>query len=149
MTRWLRAIMVLSLAGLLAACAGQRPTPMAPAPIPTGPELPAPEQAVFTQSGLASWYGRNHHGKTTASGEPFDMEALTAAHRNLPFGTVVRVTSAATNRTIKVRINDRGPYIAGRVIDLSARAARDLGIAKMGVGPVRVDQFASDQPGGR
>lgn len=133
----------LGLASLLAACASQ-PT----APVPSTPVAqPASEKPVFTQSGIASWYGRNHHGKTTANGEPFNMEAMTAAHRSLPFNTIVRVTSPAQNRTIKVRINDRGPYVDGRIIDLSARAARELGIAENGVAQVRIEQFTSDQTG--
>lgn len=110
---------------------------------------PAPERAVFSQAGQASWYGQDHHGKKTANGEPFDMNALTAAHRNLPFGTIVRVTNMANSRTVQVRINDRGPFVAGRIIDLSARAARELGIGDKGVVPVRVEQYASDQVAGR
>jgi rare lipoprotein A len=136
----LRMILVLSCMGLLAACAEQRPAPMV--------SVPAPERPVFTQVGMASWYGKSHHGKTTANGEAFDMNALTAAHRTLPFGIVVRVTNLATKRMVKVRINDRGPYVEGRVIDLSARAARDLGMADNGVAQVRIEQFASDQAPG-
>lgn len=139
MARRLRRIMVLSFAALLAACAGQRQPPA----------QAALERPVFTQTGVASWYGPDHQGKTTANGEAFDMGALTAAHRNLPFGTIVRVTNTTTKRTIKVRINDRGPFVPGRIIDLSARAARDLGITENGVGRVRVEQFSSDQAGGR
>ncbi|MGH7406595.1 MAG: septal ring lytic transglycosylase RlpA family protein [Candidatus Methylomirabilales bacterium] len=93
----------------------------------------------MTEVGLASWYGREHHGKRTASGERFDMDALTAAHRSLPFGTWVRVTHLATGQTVTVRINDRGPWVAGRVIDLSRRAAQTLGILGDGVARVRVE----------
>lgn len=89
--------------------------------------------------GLASWYGREHHGKRTASGEFFDMEAFTAAHRSLPFGTWVRVTHLATGRAVTVRINDRGPWVGGRVIDLSRRAAHALGILGDGVARVRLE----------
>jgi rare lipoprotein A len=143
MRRRLGVFAALGLAILLAACAAQPPTPvLTPAPVAQPAEKP-----VFTQTGVASWYGSNHHGKTTANGEAFDMEAMTAAHRNLPFGTVVRVTNPTRNRTIKVRINDRGPYVDGRIIDLSARAARELGIAQNGVAQVRIEQFASDQAG--
>ncbi len=93
-------------------------------------------------SGLASWYGQAFHGRRTASGEPFDMHALTAAHRTLPFGTQVRVRHAATGREVVVRINDRGPFAKGRVIDLSHAAARVLGIERQGV--ARVQLFAMD-----
>ncbi len=102
------------------------------------------ERPSFTQTGIASWYGRAHHGKTTAQGEPFDMNKLTAAHRTLPLDTTVRVTNLENHKTVKVRINDRGPYVAGRVIDLSARAAKELAIAD-GIARVRVEVFTSDQ----
>jgi rare lipoprotein A len=95
--------------------------------------------------GLASWYGGAHQGQPTASGEPFDKQAMTAAHRSLAFGTIVRVTNLASGWTIKVRINDRGPHVAGRIIDLSARAARELGIEGEGVIRVRIEELASDQ----
>jgi rare lipoprotein A len=144
MMQHLNVIVVLTIAGLLAACASQQPAPPPP-PVATAP---APERPIFTQVGMASWYGENHDGKTTANGETFDMNALTAAHRTLPFGTVVRVTNLATKRMIKVRINDRGPYAEGRIIDLSARAARDLGITDHGVARVRIEQFAADQTAG-
>ena len=93
----------------------------------------------MTEVGLASWYGREHHGKRTASGGLFDMEALTAAHRSLPFGTWVRVTHLATGQTVTVRINDRRPWVGGRVIDLSRRAAQTLGILGDGVARVRLE----------
>ncbi len=127
----------------LAACAQQSArTPPTPAPAPGASAAP---NRAFTQEGRASWYGANHHGKTTANGEPFDMEALSAAHRTLPFGTMVRVTNKANGKTVTVRINDRGPYVDGRIIDLSARAARELGIMKNGVAAVRIEQVSADQ----
>jgi rare lipoprotein A len=91
------------------------------------------------QVGLASWYGPAFDGKRTASGERFDMNTLTAAHRTLPLNSYARVTNLATGRSIVVRINDRGPYSPGRIIDLSARAARELGMKKHGVARVRVE----------
>lgn len=91
------------------------------------------------QRGLASWYGRDFHGKPTAEGEPFDMSAYTAAHRSLPLGTHVRVRHLENGRTVVVRINDRGPYKRGVIIDLSRRAASDLGMVRQGRAPVRVE----------
>jgi peptidoglycan lytic transglycosylase len=107
-------------------------------------ELTPAEQPSFAQTGVASWYGRSHQGKTTAQGERFDMNMLTAAHRTLPLGTTVRVTNLENQKSVKVRINDRGPYIVGRIIDLSARAARELEIDD-GLARVRIEVFASDQ----
>jgi rare lipoprotein A len=86
--------------------------------------------------GLASWYGLAHHGRRTASGEKFDMNALTAAHPTLPFGTRVLVRNPANGRSVTVRINDRGPYTGGRIIDLSFAAARVIGIVGFGTGTV-------------
>ncbi|MBX3611189.1 MAG: septal ring lytic transglycosylase RlpA family protein [Hydrogenophaga sp.] len=90
------------------------------------------------ERGLASWYGAQHHGKRTASGEPFDMRALTAAHKTLPFGTRVRVLNPANGASVVVRINDRGPFTPGRVIDLSRAAAERIGLIRAGVAPVVV-----------
>jgi peptidoglycan lytic transglycosylase len=106
---------------------------------------PAPERASFTQEGVASWYGKTHQGRLTANGERFDMRALTAAHRSLPFGTVVRVTNLDTGRTVRLRVNDRGPYVGGRILDLSVAAAAALGLKEDGLARVRIDVFASDQ----
>jgi 3D (Asp-Asp-Asp) domain-containing protein len=89
----------------------------------------------------ASWYGPRFHGLSTASGEPFDMNNLTAAHRSLPLGSRVLVRNLENNRTVVVRINDRGPYIHGRGIDLSYGAAKVLGMVRPGVVPVEVTPF--------
>ncbi len=89
--------------------------------------------------GLASWYGPGFNGRKTASGERFNQNAMTAAHRSLPFGTKVRVTNRNNGRSVVVRINDRGPFIRGRVIDVSAAAARSLGMVSSGVAPVTVE----------
>ena len=91
------------------------------------------------QVGEASWYGKRYHGRTTASGEPFDMNAMTAAHKKLPFGTKVRVTNLANGRAVQVVINDRGPFIPGRIIDLSRGAAAKIGMIDSGVAKVRVE----------
>ncbi|MGE3787137.1 MAG: septal ring lytic transglycosylase RlpA family protein [Nitrospirales bacterium] len=85
-----------------------------------------------TLRGVASWYGPSFHGKLSASGEPYDMWAMTAAHRTLPFGTIVRVKSVETGKAVAVRINDRGPFIRGRIIDLSYAAARELSMIGKG-----------------
>lgn len=98
-----------------------------------------------TEAGTASYYHDRFHGRTTASGERFDQEALTAAHRTLPFGTTVRVTRTDTGKGVVVRINDRGPFRAERIIDLSRAAAARLGMLDSGVAPVRVEVI--DLPG--
>ena len=95
--------------------------------------------ALMTQVGYASWYGPGFHGKRTASGEVYDMYGMTAAHKTLPFGSLVRVVDLETGRSVVVRINDRGPYVKGRIIDLSYGAARELGLDKKGVAKVRIE----------
>ena len=97
---------------------------------------PAPVRR--TERGLASWYGKPFHGRVTASGERYDMHALTAAHRTLPFNTHVRVRRLDTGRTVRVRITDRGPFVEGRIIDLSFAAARELRMIEAGVVQVEV-----------
>jgi rare lipoprotein A len=92
------------------------------------------------QCGRASWYGPGFHGKKAASGERFNQNAMTAAHKSLPFGTVVRVVDQRTGKSIKVTINDRGPYAKGRIIDLSKAAATKLGIRNAGTGKVCITQ---------
>src|SRR4051812_11463457 len=96
-------------------------------------------EAKSVQSGGASWYGPGFHGRRTASGERFNSRALTAAHRSLPFGSRVRVTNERTGRSVVVRINDRGPVVGGRVIDLSKAAAQAVGIS--GVGKVKLTRL--------
>lgn len=91
------------------------------------------------QKGTASWYGRYFHGKATASGEPFDMYQFTAAHRQLPLGTMVRVTNLKNGESVVVRVNDRGPVPKSRIIDLSYGAARMIGLSGAGIEPVRLD----------
>lgn len=95
--------------------------------------------ARSTRAGAASWYGPGFHGKRTASGERFNQNALTAAHRSLPFGTRVKVTNRTNGRSVIVRINDRGPFSGGRVIDLSRGAASRLGMVNQGVARVVLD----------
>ena len=94
---------------------------------------------VFVKTGLASWYGRGHHGNRTASGEPFDMKSYTAAHRTLKFGTKVKVLNVDNGREVVVTINDRGPYVKGRIIDLSKAAAAHLGCMRKGICTVKIE----------
>lgn len=98
-------------------------------------DTPDASEGVIAR-GLASWYGEPFHGRRTASGEVYDMNELTAAHKTLPFGTRVRVRHARTGKEVTVRINDRGPHVPGRIIDLSRAAASALGIVQGGVGRV-------------
>jgi len=99
---------------------------------------PLPDAKGFRQEGIASWYGPDFHGKRTSSGETYDMHGLTAAHKTLPLGTLVRVRHLQNQRTVELRINDRGPFVGNRVIDLSYEAARQLGVVGPGTAPVEV-----------
>ncbi|MGY6125186.1 septal ring lytic transglycosylase RlpA family protein [Paraburkholderia strydomiana] len=96
----------------------------------------------FLQTGLASWYGKVFHGRRTASGERYNMHALTAAHRTLPLGACVRVTAVGRERSVVVRINDRGPFVHGRIIDLSYAAAEAIGVNVAGTLPVKLEHIA-------
>ena len=124
---WVWGVAIVLLSGCASARSGGSRLDTGPAPV-LGSE----------QAGLASWYGHPHHGRRTTSGEVFDMNALTAAHRTLPFGTRVRVTHEDTRRSVEVRINDRGPFVNGRIIDVSYAAAQRLGVVGAGVFRVRV-----------
>ena len=97
--------------------------------------VPLTAEVAFSESGLASWYGRKFHGRPTSSGEPYDMYAMTAAHKTLPIPSYARVRNPANGREVVVRINDRGPFVDGRIIDLSYTAALKLGVLS-GVVPV-------------
>ena len=103
------------------------------------------EQPGYDRIGIASWYGADFHGRRTSNGEIYDMRALTAAHPTLPMPSYAYVTNQANGRTILVRINDRGPYVANRVIDLSQASARTLGLERGGTGRVRV-RYAGPAP---
>jgi peptidoglycan lytic transglycosylase len=128
----LKGAVTVVLMAALAGCA----TPRASVPAPRPEPGPGPPHADQIQTGEASWYGEPHHGRRTASGEIYDMYALTAAHPTLPFGTRVLVTNLKNDRSVQVRINDRGPRVAGRIIDLSYAAAQQLGA--LSDGPFRV-----------
>ncbi|GMU75334.1 MAG: hypothetical protein AMXMBFR45_08250 [Gammaproteobacteria bacterium] len=100
------------------------------------------DSAGYVEQGVASWYGREFHGRRTSNGEPYDMYAMTAAHKTLPLPTTARVTNLATGKSIVVRINDRGPFKKGRIIDLSYGAARELGFVTAGTAMVEVQALA-------
>lgn len=112
-------------------------TPALEAPLVAHPSKPVRPLRVWT--GRASWYGPGFHGRLTANGEIYDMYGRTAAHLTLPFGSLVRVVVPKTRRSQVVRINDRGPYVEGREIDLSYSVACRLGIDERGVAPVRLE----------
>lgn len=144
-----RVVGALWLGCAVGGCAATSPAPdPVPAPlVRTGGSTfrPAASRSVPAPvlSGQASYYAHKYHGRTTASGERFNMHAMTAAHRTLPFGSVVRVTNPANGRQVTVRINDRGPFIDGRIIDLSLATAQRLDMVKAGVIPVQVEVLAS------
>lgn len=145
----------------LFSCAKKAPPPKPGAVTPSKPGLrsqkpynvrgvwyyPLPSADGYVEEGLASWYGADFHGKPTACGEPFDMNAMTAAHKTLPLGTFVKVTSLDTNQSVIVRVNDRGPFVSGRIIDLSSKASQELGVKGKGLAHVRVEavEVASEQ----
>ena len=143
----LRPALLVCLAAVVTGCAtsrGSAPVPPAvvtpiPAPAPPRPSTPAEPSPSLVQTGIASWYGRVHHGRKTASGERYDMTEMTAAHRSLPIGTRVRVTNLANGRTVVVRVNDRGPFVDGRLIDVSHAAARALDALGAGVFKARIE----------
>jgi len=161
LNRLLKGALIVGLTGLLAACAsvsgavpgvgGRRPVETAvvrdPAPIVSGTMRPyqirgrwyrPAEDPGYNQVGMASWYGDQFNGRPTATGERFDMHAMTAAHKTLPLPSMVEVTNMANGRTAVLRVNDRGPFVDDRIIDLSRGAAEDLGLLSRGVGEVRV-----------
>lgn len=122
--------------------------PMVVAPLasslesPVSDDVSTPAPAADDQVGVASWYGDHWQGRVMASGKPFDDGKLTAAHRTLPLNTQVRVTNLKTGRSVNVTITDRGPYVNGRVIDLSKAAAKKLGMVKKGLVPVEIKTLA-------
>jgi rare lipoprotein A len=132
-------VMGCTVAGLIAL------SPKSEAKLPTTPfitTLLLRTPQVKCEYGVASWYGKECDGSLTASGEPFDMEGLTAAHRDLPLGTTIKVTNLTNNQTILLRVNDRGPNIAGRLIDVSWAAAKRLGFLASGLTRVEVQVVA-------
>jgi rare lipoprotein A len=141
---------VAALFGFVIGCAIHEPP--APQPLPGYPKpykvygrwyQPLPDSKGFRQRGIASWYGEDFHGKKTSSGEAYDMYALTAAHKTLPLGTYVRVHNLENNRQVDLRINDRGPFVKSRIIDLSYAAAKKIGIVETGTASVEVIALAT------
>lgn len=143
MTR--RLAFVITLAIAITGCAKKKtvavvpppalPTPPAPGVVPTAP---IPSLGAVIGQGLASWYGHPYHGRRAADGEIYDMETMVAAHRTLPFQTMVRVRNLTNDKTVDVRIIDRGPFVDGRVIDLSHAAAREIDLIGPGVARVEL-----------
>jgi len=134
MTRFLKGFApAIALLCLISACAGE------PGRAAAGRASGGTNGHAYEAVGVASWYGVKFHGRTTASGEPYDMTAMTAAHPSLPFGTKVRVTNLENGRSAVLRINDRGPFAKRRIIDVSRHAAEHLGFLKAGLARVRVE----------
>ena len=131
------------------------PAPPTPAPVPS---LSADEQFVdthqpiYSETGIASWYGPPYHNRVGANGAVYDENGVSAAHRTLPMGSLIRVTNVATGQSAVMRITDRGPFVAGRVLDLSIGAAKAVGLWRAGTGQVRIEVFSTPKPmdeGGR
>ena len=159
----IRLAALMTAAALLSGCADLNPFASSGPARPAGYDHPPPDTATtggvykigkpyqiqgvwyypredydYDQTGIASWYGPDFHGRLTANGEVFDQNAVTAAHKTLPLPSLVRVTNLENGRSLVVRVNDRGPYVNGRIIDLSRRAAQLLGMEGRGIAKVRV-----------
>lgn len=153
MTRLLRNICLPLLVLLLAACGAPSykvrvlDTPTQPGLKPTQRPYevngtryqPIPSAEGFVEQGVASWYGKDFHGRKTSNGEVYDMHAMTAAHKTLPMNVYLKVTNLDSGRSAVVRINDRGPFVKSRIIDLSYAAANELGVVGPGTAPVRIE----------
>ena len=147
-----RCVFLLVVALLTVGCGKKRSTARVPAPPPAaragktpspapGRSAPAPTPTIDELYGYASWYGEPYHGRRTASGEVYNMHDMTAAHKTLPMGSKVDVKNLDNGKDVHVRINDRGPFIEGRVIDLSYAAAKEIGLIGPGVALVRLTPF--------
>jgi rare lipoprotein A (peptidoglycan hydrolase) len=134
----LAALAAIGLFGVAQAAAGELPSRA----------KPAPARSPYSAIGLASWYGDDFHGHSTADGETFDMRALSAAHKTMPLPSYARVTNLSNGRSIVVRVNDRGPYVGGRILDVSARVARLLEFDRLGVANIRLDYVGKAPPAG-
>ena len=153
---FLVAIFLIGCAGRQPAANRQPAPPVQPAPAPpaetakrdanASPVIPTPHEGVVFEEGKASWYGAPFHGRHASNGEIYDMNKLTAAHRTLPFNTVVRVTNKTNGKSTTVRITDRGPFVDNRIIDLSYAAAREIESIGPGVVPVRLEILSAIDP---
>ncbi len=141
-----RGLSTLMLISALVGCGMSGCTPTVRHPLPPAPSAPTTSSTSPSQVVVASWYGPGFQGRPTASGERFESQELTAAHRTLPLGSHVTVTNLATGKSVRVRINDRGPYVRGRAIDLSRGAARRIGLERRGVGRVRITVNSRHDP---
>jgi len=137
-------VTLVFVVGLAGCATSARPVP-SPSPPPVAPPVSEDRRAPV-QTGYASWYGRAHQGRRTTSGEPYDMNKLTAAHPTLPMGTHLLVTNLNNGRSVTVRVNDRGPTVEGRILDLSYAAARELGAIGDGVVPVKIQVISTSSP---
>lgn len=120
--------------------------------IPAQTEISRDTKPLLVETGIASWYGAPYHNRRGSNGEIYDMHSLTAAHRTFPLGSIVRVTNLTSGDSVIVRITDRGPFIKGRILDLSQAAAEEIGLIRKGTGEVRVELLKTPQPldsGGR
>jgi rare lipoprotein A len=149
--RWLAGTVMLTAAGIAAGTASAQ-QPSAPAPPPASAPAPgAPGGGLTgtvgeTQSGLAGYYSDRLKGHRTASGERYDPDALTTAHQTLPFGTKVKITNQANHKSAVLRVNDRGPTQASRIVDVSRRAGRELGLLKSGLSEVKLEVVETAKP---
>jgi rare lipoprotein A len=140
----------LALLALLAGCGKKPKRARIPAPPPASAPKAIPRPPGWTETGIASWYGYPYHGRQAANGETYDMNGMTAAHRTLPFETWVRVTNLTNLKQVEVRITDRGPFIDGRIIDLSRKAAELLDMVIAGLAKVRLEVISAPAaPAGR
>ncbi|MFQ3574002.1 MAG: septal ring lytic transglycosylase RlpA family protein [Thermodesulfovibrionales bacterium] len=150
-------LLVVFFIMLITSCAPvkrQPPPHIPPSPPLERPQVPLPPEREpqreteriegKRQRVIASWYGREFHGRPTASGEQFDMYALTCAHRDFPFGTMLRITNPQNNKTTQCTVNDRGPFVQGRDLDMSYGTAKEINFVGLGVGPVDIEPFARD-----
>lgn len=135
---------ILSLTGVKAAEKATTTNPQLQTGTDTSPQAQKLHRRWY-QIGRASWYGTFFQGRSTASGETFDMNGMTCAHRSLPLGSLIRVTNLRNHKTVVVRVNDRGPVPVDRVVDLSYAAANTLGFTSKGIAPVRLELIASSQ----
>jgi len=156
---WLPVVTVCMMMAMIAGCTQAIPPSGPPPAVPPSKSLypkpykvlgewyqPLPDARGFRQTGIASWYGQEFHGKKTSNGEIYDMYAESAAHKTLPLGTIVYVKNLDNGREMRIRINDRGPFVTGRIIDLSYACAQKLGVAQPGTARVEIEAVGTTDP---